>query len=103
MGNPAPPAGMTYVLANVILRYDGDQPSDDTLVQISLIGDRRTEYDGLGDLVFVDDMFTGFGSIAQGGNMSGNRGWLVPTAELPTLQLVATVGYNSTKIYFALR
>lgn len=103
IANGEPPAGMSYVMANVIVRYDGSQASENALVQISLMGDRRTEYGGLGDLVFVDDMFTGFGSIAKGGNMSGNRGWLVPTAEVPTLQLVATAGYNSTKVYFALR
>lgn len=100
-----PPAGSSYVLVDVTLVYDGDEPSTGAFqVDLGIVGDSNLGTSTGCSLNDIPDRLDTFADVFAGGTITGNVCFTVPSADLDSLVLYGTAeSFGDDREFFAIR
>ncbi len=102
--NDEPAPGQTYALANVTITYKGSDPQGATPTeQMAFVFPDGTSVNSFDHTALAPDAIDPIATLYEGGSITGNVEFLVPTAGLDNSVLAIRPDLVSTKKFFAVR
>jgi len=101
--NEPPPEGSVYVMINMTAAYNGNEEKAVDFFSLSGVTSGNVELNTYDTFVLPPDFYDGSAEVFAGGSKSGNVVMTVPTAEVESLVLYTSAGFDTDDVYFATR